>query len=363
MELMQASRQWASRPDDERFTSLTDMLNFSRASQLTSVEKVRAVHQIEATAIDENGLGIAIDGEILEPTNWAFGQLAQRVSAPAHYLRKLPAKLAADCINDGISRESGDLGILSRSKGVRAFTGPTYGRIWNAQVIEQLVGRFGDGLTGDYRVPGEFGQAVKVTKENTTLYASDRDMFVFLADEVNKIEVPNRRNGKSALMSSGFFTWNSEVGSGGGWSSGNQTLGIMRFFFDYACSNRIVWGAECVQEIRIRHTAGAPLRFLDQVQPALDAYAAQDTSIIKAITDARSHKIGDVDDVEKFLNERFTKTEARAIELAHLEDEHRPIETLWDAVTGATAYARQIPFQDQRVAFERKAGKILDLAA
>jgi hypothetical protein len=32
-------------------------------------------------------------------------------------------------------------------------------------------------------VPGEFGQRVAVTKQNTTLYASDRDMFVFLADE------------------------------------------------------------------------------------------------------------------------------------------------------------------------------------
>ena len=41
-------------------------------------------------------------------------------------------------------------------------------------------------------VPGEFGGRVTVTKDNTTLYASDRDMFVFLADEENRIELPNR---------------------------------------------------------------------------------------------------------------------------------------------------------------------------
>ncbi len=41
-----------------------------------------------------------------------------------------------------------------------------------------------------------------VTKENTTLYASDRDFFVFLANEKNKIEVPNRRNGRAGSMCS-----------------------------------------------------------------------------------------------------------------------------------------------------------------
>jgi hypothetical protein len=47
-------------------------------------------------------------------------------------------------------------------------------------------------------VPGEFGQRVTVTQDNTTLFASDRDMFVFLADEENRIELPSRRAGRSA---------------------------------------------------------------------------------------------------------------------------------------------------------------------
>jgi hypothetical protein len=56
-------------------------------------------------------------------------------------------------------------------------------------VVDALVDRFGDGITGTWRVPGEFGQRVTITKENTTLFASDRDMFVFLADEENRIEL------------------------------------------------------------------------------------------------------------------------------------------------------------------------------
>jgi hypothetical protein len=95
-----------------------------------------------------------------------------------------------------------------------AVTGPNYGRIWNADVAKALRDRFGDGVTGQFTVPGEFGKAVdEVTKANTTLFAGERDMFVFLADEKNRIEVPNRRNGEAGEMARGFFVWNSEVGS------------------------------------------------------------------------------------------------------------------------------------------------------
>jgi hypothetical protein len=44
-------------------------------------------------------------------------------------------------------------------------------------------------------------------------------------------------------------------------------------------------------------------------------------------------------------------------------DEGRPIETIWDAVTGATAYARSIPWTADRVEFETQAGDLLDLVA
>src|SRR5436309_2315096 len=92
---------------------------------------------------------------------------------------------------------------------MRAVTGPRYGRIWNENVVEAMATRFGDGVTGDWRVPGEFGKRVEVTKDNTTLFAGDRDMFVFLADEDHRIEIPNRRNGQPGSLARGFFCWNS----------------------------------------------------------------------------------------------------------------------------------------------------------
>jgi hypothetical protein len=155
-------------------------------------------------------------------------------------------------------------------------------------------------------------------------------------------------------MARGFFVWNSEVGA--------QTLGVSTFLFDYVCANRIVWGAQEVSEIRIRHSPNAPHRWLDEIIPALENYAQKDSySITSAVAAARNARLDDKQ-VEKVLVERFTREQATAIKLAHAADEDRPIETAWDVVVGATAYARNIKHQDQRVAIERTAGKILTSA-
>src|SRR5882724_5302214 len=122
-----------------------------------------------------------------------------------------------------------------------------------------LVDKFGDGVNGEWRIPGEFGKKVAVDRRNTTLYASDRDMFVFLADEDRRIEVAGRN------LARGFFVWNSQ--------EGNSTLGAGFFLFDYVCCNRIVWGATQYQEVRMRHTKGAPDRWLEEAVPVLEEYA------------------------------------------------------------------------------------------
>jgi hypothetical protein len=361
MELMQASKQWATRPADERYTSLTDMQAHFANQRANCRGAVVSSRRIQCAPTDDNK-GIVVtgpSGTAYAPTHWAFGQLAQLAAAPGGYLRTLPAPIAADCINYGLqyTRDIDDVGILLYKNGgepvMRAATGPNYGRIWNNEIMDGLVQRFGDGISGDFRVPGEFGKAVTVTKDNTTLFAGDRDMFVFLADEEHRITVPNRRDGKNGSMARGFFTWNSEVGS--------STFGLATFLFDYTCCNRIVWGANEYKEITIRHTSGAPDRFIEELSPALTQYAQGSThSIVKAIADAKAARI---DNVDEFLLKRFSKRITERVKDAHLVDEGRPIETLWDATTGVTAYARTIKYQDERVALEREGGRILEMTA
>jgi hypothetical protein len=357
---MQASAQWSSRPSDERYTSLTAMLEHFRAIRNTSRAVTVSTRAIEVQPEPDNkGLQVfGPQGHGFAPTNWAFGQLAQLAEAPAGYLRTLPSPLAADCVNYGLKfkRDIEDVGLLLHKNGastLRAATGPRYGRIWNDEVVSSLVQRFGDGATGEWRVPGIFGQRVNVTNENTTLYAGDRDMFVFLANEDHKIEVPNRRNGQAGEMARGFFVWNSEVGA--------STFGFATFLFDYVCQNRIVWGADQYQEVRIRHTASAPDKWLAEVAPALETYGRAATDgIVKLIADARAKRL---DNVDEFLAARFGKRTVETLKAIHQLEEGRPIESLWDVSTAITAQARSIPYQDERVKLERTAGEILRLAA
>lgn len=360
--ITRASNEWASRPSDQRFLSLTEMQEYKHRIRRSSRALCTSTRQIEAVPMgDHKGIQIiGPSGAAVDVSHWAFGQLAQRAKAPAGYLRSLPAELAADNLNFGLkfARDVEEIGVLLSRDGesvqMRAATGPNYGRIWDADIIDALVNRFGDGVTGNFRVPGEFGREIEVNRQNTTLYASDRDMFVFLADEKNRIEVPNRRNGETGTMARGFFVWNSEVGA--------STFGVSTFLFDYVCQNRIVWGASEYKEIKLRHTSGAPDRFVEEIAPALEQYANSSTaSVDKALEQARAAKIEQ--DISVFLNQRFSRGQTAAIMAAHEREEDRPIETVWDAVTGITAYAKAVPNQDDRVQVEREAGRLLDMVA
>lgn len=364
--LTAASNQWMNRPADERFTSLTALAGFKRAQR----ERSRPVTVSNRNlAIEPTGPRSLVvtgpNGHGYEPTHHAFGQLAHLAGAPPSYLRTLPAPIAADALNYGLrfrreveevgcliekavgARESGDEDIST----FRAATGPKYGRIWDVELADELVTRFGDGVTGDWRVPGEFGTALReVTKENTTIFGGDRDTFVFLADEERRIELPNRRANEPGSFARGFFVWNSEVGS--------RSLGAAFFLFDYVCCNRIVWGAREYQEVRVRHSSGAPDRWLEEVAPVLKDYSEGSARpVLEAIEAARQKRVDD--DLDAFLATRFGKGLVDKIKGAHEIDEGRPIETAWDVVTAATAHARSIVNQDDRVSLERTAGALL----
>lgn len=421
-----ASAEWSKRPADERFTSLTALAERTRHMRQTSRSAVVSNRGFTMTpgtwkrstaippmddatayvpshpvsqpsggpdadiaallrqplvkqpehhgnmtfATDETATGLALvskAGHAYRPSHHSFTQLSQLAGAPAGYLRSLPAAMAADCLNYGlhVARDVEEVGLLLQRNGdstLRAATGPNYGRIWDDEIVSTLVDLYGDGISGRFRVPGEFGQRVEVTKANTTLYAGDRDMFVFLTDEENRIEMPNRRDGKAGALARGFLVYNSEVGS--------RSFGIETFLFDYVCMNRIIWGAANHQTFRMRHTSGAPDRWLERLQPALRAYADATTEgVTDLIAAAQAKRIaktegGDnnAEAVNNFLLKRFTKAQANGISAAHMLEEGRPIETLWDAATGATAYAKGIEWQNERVEVERKAGELLEMA-
>ena len=190
------SSEWFARPDDERYLSLTDLYDAVRrraeCAQVHTVES-RAV-KVKASRDNAERLALLVPGrdEPVAPTHWSFGQLCGLVGAPSSYMRQLPAPLAGINLQHGLlSHRAELLKTLETDDGrveLRAVTGPDYGRIWDHELVAAVIDIAGNG-TGDtmWKVPGVLDWAtmthnpfVDITKDTTTLYASDRDVFLFL---------------------------------------------------------------------------------------------------------------------------------------------------------------------------------------
>ena len=364
------SSEWFSRPDDERYLSLSALYEAVRARAERATARTVETRQVrvEASRDDAERLSLVVPGrdKPIAPTHWSFGQMASLVGAPAGYLRQLPAALAGINLQHGLLAHRGELiKTLEADDGrieLRAVTGPDYGRIWDHELVAAVMRIAGDG-TGDtrWKVPGLLDWStmthnpfVEVTKDTTTLYASDRDVFLFLVDDAHPIEAGRLPNGDPDLYFRGFYCWNSEVGS--------KTLGMASFYLRAVCMNRNIWGAEGFEEISIRHSKFAWHRFSNQAAPALERFASSSPAPFMAgIRAAREAIVARKDeDREGFLRKRgFSKAEADRVIKTVLDEEGRPPESVFDFVQGITAVARDKPHQDARLELEGKAAKLL----
>ena len=249
---------------------------------------------------------------------------------------------------------------------LRAVTGPDYGRIFDHELVEAVQRIAGNG-TGDtrWKVPGVldwstgiYNPHADITKDTTTLYASDRDVFLFLVDDLNPIEAGKLPDGSPDLFFRGFYCWNSEVGA--------KTLGIASFYLRAVCQNRNLWGVEDFEEITIRHSKYAASRFAHEAAPALTSSPTpRPMPFVNGIKAARERIVArDDEDRISFLRKRgFSKTETTKIIDTVLLEEGQPPESVFDFVQGITAVARDKPHQDARLDLEQRAKKLLDRAA
>ncbi len=368
--LGRVSSEWFSRPDDERYLSLGALHEAvrTRAERATArTVETRAI-RVEAKVNDVSRLALAIPGRDtpMMPTHWSFGQLCGLVGAPSGYLRQLPAPLAGINLQHGLASNRAELvKTLEAEDGrveLRAVTGPDYGRIWDHDLVGAVMQIAGDGV-GDtrWKVPGTLDWStmvhnpfVEVTKDTTTLYASDRDVFLFLVDDTHPIEAGKLPNGDPDLYFRGFYAWNSEVGS--------KTLGMATFFLRAVCMNRNIWGAEGFEELSIRHSKFAAHRFAHQAAPALARFAdSSPGAFVSGIRAARERIVARSDeDRETFLRKRgFTKGETAKIIATVLGEEGHPPTSVFDFVQGITAVARARPHQDARLEMEARAAKLM----
>jgi hypothetical protein len=365
------SSEWFNRPDDERYLSLDDLWGSVKGRSERSATRVVQTADIRVVAARDNGERLTLElpraAEPVAPTHWAFGQLASIVGAPASYLRQLPAPLAAINLQYGLSTHRAEqVKTLETADGrveLRAVTGPDYGRIHDHELVEAVQRIAGNG-TGDtrWKVPGVldwstgvYNPDVEISRDTTTLYASDRDVFLFLVDDKNPIEAGKLADGSPDLFFRGFYCWNSEVGA--------KTLGMASFYLRAVCQNRNLWGVEDFQEITIRHSKYAANRFAHEAAPALTRFAnSSPMPFVNRMKAARQQIVARTDeDRSDFLRKRgFSKTEAGKIIDAVLVEEGRPPESVFDFVQGITRLARDKPHQDARLDLEGRAKKLLD---
>ena len=153
---------------------------------------------------------------------------------------------------------------------LRALTGPDYGRVWDNQLsgfFRQVADK--DGL----EVPIAFHTAYddynpvvaqNVTKEATTLYAGDRDTFIFLVDQRNPIECGKLPNGNPRLLLRGLYAFNGETGA--------RKYGCSTFLYGMVCQNRQIYGQAGVQAYSRKHTKNAAIDFEKIMLPAIETF-------------------------------------------------------------------------------------------
>lgn len=349
--LYEAHRQWASRPPDERFPSLDDLLEFTGRRKRASIEDIRLLKGLRLYGT--MGGALTLNGSIQTSilTNWAFTQLCQQAGAPAGYLKTLVPEITAQCLEYGININGVESKILIRKNDtvqenkpqntVSAFTSPNYGRIWDYDAVEAIM----QAIEG-----GSWHTPPSNSLENSGLYASDRDMFLFLVCDEATIEIGNAKLGR------GFFCWNSETGA--------ATFGLTTFLFNSVCGNHIVWGADQVEELRIIHRNRALNHFYADAVPVMNRFIENreiNDAIIGSVSRAMEERIGDTKEeaFKRLQSDQFTKGEIeKAWEFGTAEGED--VRTTWGIIQGLTAYARNMPHIDKRVNLERRAGALLN---
>lgn len=356
MEIFKAHRQWASRPEDERFTSLTDLHTACKQYAQEAAEKAVPFTDMRVENVDGDVQLMGKAGVPARLTHWAFGQLCSRLEAPASYLRELPATLACQNLNHGLAQRIKDAtgnavaNLLFHKNGgllLRAITTDAYTRIWNYEVAERLLDLQGQGWS-----PAK--PDIRVIDDRLPLYASDHDMFVFLSNP--NVTVAER--GADSPMYRGVIVENSEVGA--------SALKLSRFLYREMCGNHIIWGASEVVDISVRHIGNARQRW-GYYAAQIRRYAESSASDEEAkIAEAKGHIIGATkeDVLDALFGKRSLGLSRKTLEAGYdavVESQDGPANTQWGIVQGLTRHSQTIPYADKRTDVDKAAGKIMDL--
>lgn len=356
--LMEASRQWATRPADERFLSVASLHEAAQGYRTRAMQSSEVItSKLKAVAIDGD-VKLQSRDHAIDLTNWSFGQLATAADAPAGYLQRLPAELAVQNLNHGIAAEAAirdrknallfdraESGMLT----LRALTSQKYSRIWNVDVTRRLI---------ELEQQGPWQPAPAAFDGSRGLYLGDRDMFAFMVDNDRRIFESLPGGG----LSRGFFVVNSENGA--------TSFRVFSFAYNHICGNHMVWGATNLKEVKIRHVGSADEKAFDNLYVELKTFcessATDDELKVKKM---RDYVIGkDLEEVlDTVMGLRISGLPKSTVEAGYKlaterEDWYGAPNTMWGLAGGITEIARDLPNANDRTALEASAGKLMEVA-
>lgn len=392
MQILKASNQWATRPAEQRFWDLPELLAATKAIHDQAAEATANLGDIRVEAIDDDLRLVGKQGVPATISHFAFSQLAQRAKAPAGYLRGLPPTLAAQNLNHGLKalgNESPDTKarLLFHRNGslvLRAATSEKYSRVWNDELVSRLMEVLPQGwrapparpapVSGNQRtrlateadvsrLSQHLGLAVQVgdTIAPAGLYASDKDVFMFMINEENPID-----DGTGFPLFRGIMLWNSEVG--------DMSLGGMAFLLKGVCGNHIIHDASSVFEFSFRHVGKVQERSNEALAVKIKQYAdnsaneqegklvrakemvlgANKEEVIAAVLGfVRAKKVAGV--TQDTLDSAYDAA-------ANHRDWYGSPNTVYGVVNGLTEVSQRTTHTDDRMALDKAAGRVLEMA-
>jgi len=320
---------------------------------------------LQVVAGEDNSLGVVgKSGNTAKLTHWSMNQVATAASStPAQYMRQLPAPLAAQCLNHGLSvapRASHQLYLRQVPANgspahleLRALTSPGYSRVLSAHVVDRL--RALQQQNPDWRAPlvytrGDFGGR----KSPCVGFAGDRDAYIMLVNSAAQITDPADPSGDGLWR--GILVLNSEVGA--------KRLDVVLFLCEYVCGNMIIWGFKQIAQFSMRHFGDRIKREWPRGIGAIftDYSALSSREESAKLQAAHVKQLGakreDVIDV-LFKRQIAGKQQlSDAYDMAEQND--RNPRTAWGMVHGLTRLSQLSPYADERVDLDRAASRVLD---
>jgi hypothetical protein len=351
-----AHREWAIRPPDERFASVSALHEAARARRARTEERTAETYQVRTEAETDDALVLReASGQTSALTNWSFEQLAAIAGAPPKYLRTLPAPIASSAINVGLQRQDREAHQLFADRAapwtVHAITSQRYARVHHdelaARVLDLMAEHPSWSLPLGYK-DGAYGAELVPSGA----YLGDRDLFLFLVDENRDLEDPT--DASHAGLFRGFILRNSDVGA--------AALTLDVFLYRAICGNNIIWGFQHVAGFRRRHVGAsihtAWTESLGAVRAALDANLADDRGVILRAT---TQELGPTREaVLDAATTRLELSQKQAAEAFGLAEQFEPNpRSIWGYVQGLTRLSQRTSWQDHRFTLDRAASRLL----